>query len=95
MSDEYEKKIALYSQKIQRYDEEKAVISNEAKKMEIIRDDAQKHSYIFGLAVIFLQIAILLSSIAALLKKKYVWALGVSSGMAGLVYFANGFLLVF
>jgi hypothetical protein len=95
LSDEYEKKIAMYSQKIKRYDEEKTAISSEAKKMEVIRDEAQKHSNIFGLAVIFLQIAILLSSIAALLKKKYVWVLGLGTGVVGLVYFVNGFLLFF
>jgi hypothetical protein len=94
-SDEYEKKIAQYSQKIKRYDEEKAVISQEAKKMELIRDDAQKHSQVFGLAVIFLQIAILLSSISALLKRKSIWVLGSATGVVGLVYFVNGFLLFF
>ncbi len=93
LQDEYEGKIDAYNQKLKRYDEEKAVISKEAKKLESIRDEAQKHSQAFGLAVIFLQIAILLSSIAALLKKKSVWILGVSTGAVGLVYFANGFLL--
>ena len=95
LQDEYEGKIASYNQKLKRYDEEKAIISKEAKKLESIRDEAQKHSQVFGLAVIFLQIAILLSSIAALLKKKYVWVLGMSTGVVGLVYFANGFLLLF
>lgn len=93
LTGEYEKKIALYSQKIKKYDEEKAEISKEAKKMESIRDDAQKHSGIFGIAVIFLQVAILLSSIAALLKKKVIWVIGVATGAIGFVYFANGFLL--
>jgi divalent metal cation (Fe/Co/Zn/Cd) transporter len=58
-----------------------------------MRDDAQLHSKIFGMAVIFLQISILLSSIAALLKKKPIWYLGLVVGAVGLVYFANGFLL--
>jgi hypothetical protein len=95
LQDEYEKKIAAYSSKLKRYDEEKAEIAREAKKLESIRDEAQKHSQGFGLAVIFLQIAILLSSIAALLKKKYVWILGMGCGVVGLVYFADGFLLFF
>jgi hypothetical protein len=93
LKDEYEGKIAAYNQKLKRYDEEKAVISQEAKRLEAIRDEAQKHSQAFGLAVIFLQIAILLSSIAALLKKKSVWILSVSAGVVGIVYFANGFFL--
>ena len=95
LAGEYEKKIALYTQKIKKYDEEKAEISNTAKSMESIRDEAQKHSQVFGLAVIFLQIAILLSSIAALMKKKAIWFIGVATGTIGIIYFANGFLLFF
>lgn len=93
--DNYEKKIAVYNQKLKRYEEEKAEISKKAKELESIRDEAQKHSQIFGLAVIFLQIAILLSSIAALLKKKYVWVIGIGCGVVGLIYFVDGFLLFF
>ena len=93
--EEYEKKIDLYIQKIKKYDEEKAEISKEAKRLEILRDDAQKHTGIFGLAVIFLQVAILLSSIAALMKKKVIWVIGIGTGAIGLIYFANGFLLFF
>jgi predicted RNase H-like nuclease (RuvC/YqgF family) len=92
---DYEKKIEIYSQKLKRYEGEKAEIKKEAEKLESLRDDAQKHAGIFGLAVIFLQIAILLSSIAALMKKKVIWVIGVGTGAIGLVYFANGFLLFF
>jgi hypothetical protein len=91
--EEYRKKIADYGKKIAKYDEEKAEIQKDAKRYEQIRDDAQKHSQVFGIAVIFLQIAILLSSIAALVKKKPVWLLGIAVGVVGIVYFADGFLL--
>ena len=91
--EEYRNKIDGYGKKIARYDEEKAAIQKEAKRYEQIRDDAQKHSQTFGIAVIFLQIAILLSSIAALIKKKPVWVLGMAVGIVGIVYFADGFLL--
>ncbi len=94
-SDEYAKKVDDYTKKIEKYDKEKAEIQNEAKRFESIRNDAQKHSQIFGIAVIYLQIAILLSSIAALIKKKPVWLLGVSVGLIGVVYFADGFLMFF
>jgi len=92
---EYTKRIADYSQKIKKYDAEKAEIQKEARKFEEIRNDAQKHSQIFGVAVIYLQIAILLSSIAALIKKRNIWFLGVGVGLVGILYFANGFLLFF
>ena len=45
--------------------------------------------------MIFLQIGILLSSIAALLKKKPIYFAGLAVGVVGLVYFANGFFLLF
>jgi uncharacterized membrane-anchored protein len=71
----------------------KAQIQKDAKNFEALHDDAQKHTQIFGIAVIFLQIAILLSSIAALMKKKPVWVLGLIMGAFGVIYFINGFSL--
>ena len=90
---EYQKKIDGYASKIAKYESEKTKISAEAKRLETVRDEAQQHSKAFGMAVIFLQIAILLSSVAALLKKKYLWVIGVVIGVFGIVQFANGFFL--
>lgn len=91
--EEYRQKLEEYGKKIARYDGEKGDIQKEAKRFEKVRDDAQKHAQAFGIAVIFLQIAILLSSVAALLKKKVLWLLSLAVGVAGIVYFANGFML--
>ena len=88
----YNKKIDEYSKQILKYEAEKEKIKDEAKKFEDIRDESQKHSSSFGIAVIFLQISILLSSIAALLKKKFIWIGGSVLGIAGLVYFIDGFI---
>jgi len=93
LREEYEKRTAGYSEKIARYNEEKSAIEKEARGKEVIRDAAQKHQQMFGMSIIFLQIAILMSSIAALLKKKPVWLVGLMCGIVGLFYFANGFLL--
>ncbi|HET6515723.1 MAG TPA: DUF4337 domain-containing protein [Thermodesulfovibrionales bacterium] len=93
VSEEYERKIDAYAGKIRKYEEEKAKIEKDAKALETLRDEAQRHSQAFGMAVIFLQIAILLSSISALLKKKIVWIVGLVTGGFGLVYFVNGFML--
>ncbi|GFO68883.1 hypothetical protein GMLC_24620 [Geomonas limicola] len=90
---EYQKKIDGYGSKIAKYESEKTKIQTDAKKLEEVRDDAQRHGKAFGVAVIFLQIAILFSSIAALLKKKYIWVLGVIVGAYGILQFANGFFL--
>lgn len=93
MAEEYKTRIDGYAAKIKKYDEEKAAIENIAKEKEKTRDEAMVHGRSFGVAVIYLQIAILLSSIAALLKKKPVWILGVITGIAGVFYFLNGFWL--
>ena len=94
-AEEYRHKIDDYARKVAKYEGEKAAIQKDAKAFEAVRDEAQKHSQAFGIAVIFLQIAILLSSIAALIKKKYVWIIGVAVGAFGVVSFANGFFLFF
>lgn len=90
---DYRERVDTYGKKIRKYEEEKTKIEKDARNLEAVRDDAQVHSKIFGMAVIFLQIAILLSSIAALMKKKLVWLAGVIAGVVGLFYFANGFFL--
>jgi hypothetical protein len=90
----HKKKISTYTDKIEKYNLEKVAIEKEAKRLEAIRDDAKKHAQVFGIAIIFLQIAILLSSIAALMKKKMVWYIGILMGIAGLGCFANGFFLI-
>ena len=91
----YQAKIDDFGKSIKRYDDEKNGIKKDAEKLETVRDEAQLHSKAFGMAVIFLQISILLSSIAALIKRKYLWYLAIGTGVFGLLYFANGFLLFF
>ncbi len=90
---EYQAKIDAYKEKTKKYDEEKEEVKKKAEELEKQRDDAKGHAGAFGLAAMFLQIAILLSSIAALMKKKLFWVLGVAGGSLGMVYFFNGFFL--
>ena len=94
LAGEYARLTKEYTDNIKRYDSEKADIMAEAKRLENVRDDTQLHALIFHVAVIWLQIAILLSSIAALLKKKPLWLIGLAAGIVGLVYFGNGFFTV-
>jgi hypothetical protein len=91
--EDYQKKIDGYTKNIKRYNEEKAQIEKDARNFEAVKVDATVHAQTFGMAVIFLQIAILLSSIAALMKKKPVWILGLVTGAVGVFYFINGFFL--
>ena len=91
---DYDKKIAKYGEQIKRYEGEKAEIKKQAEQFEKDRDEARAHSGAFGKAVIYLQIAILLASIAALLKKKPIYYVGLAAGAWGMVNFANGFWLL-
>ena len=89
----YTQKIEAYGKEITRYEKEKKEISDKARALETIRDEAQRHGGVFGKAIIALQIAILLCSIAALMKKKPLWVLGSIIGALGIAYFVNGFFL--
>jgi hypothetical protein len=91
--EDYEKRLASYNAKINKYESEKSEIMNEARRLEQQRDKVALHSQSFGMAVILLQLAILLSSMATLMKKKALWATGLALGSAGVLYFANGFWL--
>lgn len=88
----YQRKIAEYSASIERYKKEKGEAEAQAKSFEDEKRQDQKNGGVFGLAVVFLQVAIMLSGLAALLKKKPVWVVGLLFGLVGAVYFGNGFL---
>ncbi|MBF0317522.1 MAG: DUF4337 domain-containing protein [Nitrospirae bacterium] len=90
---DYEKRISVYDQKIKKYIDEKSKIEQDARQLEVTRDNARSHSKTFGMGVIFLQVAILLSSISALLKKKPLWIAGMVVGSVGVFYFIKGLLM--
>lgn len=92
LKDRYQKTITSYGTQVKTYDKEKKEIMHEAKEHEKGRDEAQERRENFGRAIIFLQMGILLSSIAALMRKKYIWVVGSVVGAVGIVYFANGYL---
>jgi hypothetical protein len=93
--DSIKKHINGYNQNIAKYKTDKEEISKNAKHLEAVRDESSKHGGAFGLAVLFLEISILLSSIAALIKKKLLWYISMLPGLVGIIYFINGFLLFF
>lgn len=88
-------KAQAYAAKIDKYEIQKEEIKKQAEGYDAAIAQAQAHSGAFGMAIIFLQIAILLSSVAALMKLKPVWYGGMAVGVLGLVFFANGFFLFF
>jgi len=76
---------------IERYEKEKGQLRTEAEAIQ--KDEAawQRIGGNFGLAVMMLQIAIMMSSVGALIKRPAMWIVGLGFGAVGLVYMANGF----
>lgn len=91
----YEEKIAGYKKTIARYSSEEKEIEADARKFEEGREQAKRHNKSFGIAVIFLQISILLTSLAGLLKMRWIWLSALPLGAMGIIAFADGFLLFF
>lgn len=83
----YKNTIQKYEKDIVRYKQEKNDITTEAKRLESIRDAAQRYNSNFGQALIFLQIGILLSSLASINKVTYYWYMGLLAGGTGMVMF--------
>ncbi|BAL93908.1 DUF4337 domain-containing protein [Rubrivivax gelatinosus] len=89
---DYETRIAELKTQIERYGREKHDIEAKARELEAQRDEAKRHNQPFGIAVLLLQVTILLSSIASLMKAKRIWWAALPVGAVGLVYFADGFV---
>ncbi|TSA36389.1 MAG: DUF4337 domain-containing protein [Opitutales bacterium] len=82
------KAIEKADDEIKRYKIEKAEIMKEAQFLDAEAAYSQARGGNFGLAIMFLQIAIMLSAISALMKKKSFWIVGLCAGAIGV-----GFLL--
>jgi hypothetical protein len=80
---------------IDRYEKEKAILKTEAEAIQQDEASWQRIGGNFGLAVMLLQIAIMMSSVGALIKRPSMWLAGLVFGAAGLVYMANGFFAWF
>lgn len=89
------KRIAVFSSKIAKYEKEKKEVMEQARAFERERDRMQKSWSVFGIAVVFLQLAILISSVGVLMKIRNLWLGSLALGVVGLVYFANAFFLWF
>ncbi len=94
-ADAYRKQINTYKTDAVRLEKDKEEIAQKARALEQKRDDSQKHGGKFGLAILFLQLSIMLSALAAVMKKKPLWLTGVAIGAIGMIGFVNGFFLWF
>jgi hypothetical protein len=91
----YQEALGSVEARIKKYDGEKTDIKQKAEGFERDRDEAKKHGAPLGYALILLQISIVLSSIAGLMKRKLLWQLALPLGIAGIVFFVDGLFLIF
>jgi hypothetical protein len=93
--EKYKNTLSDYEANIKRYEKEKAEIKAGAEKMARQKGTFQNMSANLSYSLIFLQIAIVLSSVAAITKKKPLWYLGLATVSGWVFFFTNAFLLFY
>ncbi len=85
----------------ERYKKEQEGIQEKARELEERVKQANEQAserlenhHLFALSVTLFQVAIALSAIAAIMRRKPLWWIGLGLGVFGLVYFIRGFLLM-
>jgi len=91
----FQRTIADYENQIKRYDAEKKEIKAKAEGLSQKKESAQSMAGNFGYSLIFLQIAIMLSSVASLTKKPYLWYIGMASCSGWLFFFMDAWFLYY
>lgn len=91
----YQDTINKYHEEIKRYGKEKKEIMEGALAIQKDKKFSGARAAQFSYAVIFLQIAIMLSSISALTKRKYLWFIGLAGAVMSILFFINGFQLFY
>ncbi|MFB3926430.1 MAG: DUF4337 domain-containing protein [Syntrophales bacterium] len=94
-TDKYREVLDIYDKTIKRYDKEKDEIKATAEALAKDKHLAQKRAGNFGYSLIFLQIGIMLSSIAALTKEKRLWYLGLVISAGWVFYFLDAIYLFY
>lgn len=92
---DYEKVLAKYGDAIRRYEAEKKAIKATAEGIAKGKLKAQEMGGDFAYSLIFLQIAIMLSSLASLTKRHYLWYIGMLATVGWLFFFLDGWLLFY
>ncbi|MBC7963572.1 MAG: DUF4337 domain-containing protein [Steroidobacteraceae bacterium] len=92
---EYQKTLSKYGEEIKRYDVEKNEIKDKAEGIAKVKLKAQEMGGDFAYALIFLQIALMLSSIASLTKRHYLWYIALVCNVGWLFFFLDAWLLFY
>jgi hypothetical protein len=92
---DFEKTLAKYNDEIKRYESEKKEIKDKAEGIAKAKHKAQDMGGNFAYALIFLQIALMLSSLASLTKRHYLWYIALVCNVGWLFYFLDAWLLFY
>jgi len=80
------------AEKLEKYKHEQEEISNEAKALEHERTVEMKRHETFSKAVTFFQVAIAISAISILAKRRRYWLISLAFGVIGLGFLAFGLI---
>jgi hypothetical protein len=82
-----------YKAQVNRYTKEQGEIEEQAKDFEGESARAERKADRFDMGEVFLEIALVISSLALLSRKQIFWFLGMISGVAGLAIAVTGYLM--
>jgi len=85
---------AKYAKDIARYDKDMEGIQEKAKEYEKERDVDSRKAEWFHIGEVFLEISIVLSSLAILTKRKFWYVVGIVSAITGIITAASAFVRV-
>ncbi len=91
----FTEKIRDYEKEIKRYEGEKKEIKAKADELTATKITAQHVGGNFGYGLLFVQIAIMMTSIASLMKKKPLWYFGMAAMLGWLFFFLDAIYLFY
>jgi hypothetical protein len=94
-SGSYRTAIARYENEIKRYESERKEIKAKAEQIAKRKLKSQDMGGNFAYALIFLQIALMLSSISSLTKRKYLWYIALIANVGWVFFFTDAWLLFY
>jgi hypothetical protein len=94
-AESYRATIERYQNEIKRYEKERKEIKAKAEDIAKRKLKAQDMGGDFAYSLIFLQIALMLSSISSLTKRKYLWYIALIANIGWLFFFADAWLLFY
>jgi Domain of unknown function (DUF4337) len=82
-----------YLEEVERYEGDKDEVGEKAKEYEKEREVVSRREDRFDASEVILEIALIITSLTLLTRKKLFWFAGIGTGVVGLAVMASGFLL--